>query len=28
VVCSPSGVQDALWVDRRLALADGRLEPA
>jgi ABC-2 type transport system ATP-binding protein len=28
VVCSPSGVQDALWVDRRLVLSGGRLEPA
>lgn len=28
VVCSPSGVRDALWVDRRLVLSGGRLEPA
>jgi ABC-type multidrug transport system ATPase subunit len=28
IVCSPSGVHDALSFDQRLALADGRLEPA
>jgi ABC-2 type transport system ATP-binding protein len=28
VVCSPGGVQDTLWVDRRLVLRDGRLEQA
>jgi len=28
IVCSPSGVHDALSFDRRLALADGKLEPA
>jgi ABC-2 type transport system ATP-binding protein len=28
IVCSPSGVHDALAFDQRLALADGRLEPA
>jgi ABC-type multidrug transport system ATPase subunit len=28
VICSPSGVHDALSFDRRLALADGRLEPS
>jgi ABC-2 type transport system ATP-binding protein len=28
VACTPSGVHDALWVDRRLMLSDGRLEPA
>jgi ABC-2 type transport system ATP-binding protein len=28
VICSPSGVHDALTFDRRLALADGKLGPA
>jgi ABC-type protease/lipase transport system fused ATPase/permease subunit len=27
LVCTPSGVHDALWIDRRLVLSHGRLEP-